>query len=58
MKLIKAIYRFFDKRIIVPITKLFVGIGNKIKIINKPLEQVAKTKTSIIILSLARKVKC
>lgn len=52
MKLIKAIYRFFDKRIIVPITKLFVGIGNKIKIINKPLEQVAKTKTSIIILSL------
>ena len=29
MKLIKVIYRFFDKRVIVPITKFFVGIGNK-----------------------------
>ena len=30
MKLIKKIYKFFDKRVIVPITKLFVGIGNKL----------------------------
>ena len=28
MKLIRAIYKFFDKRVIVPITKLFVNLGN------------------------------
>lgn len=52
MKLIKAIYRFFDRKIIVPITKLFVNIGNSLKKFNKPLETLTKTKTSIIILSL------
>lgn len=52
MKLIKGIYRFFDRRVIVPITKLFVNLGNALKKFNKPLETITKTKTSIIILSL------
>ena len=52
MKLIKAIYRFFDRKIILPITKLFVGIGKKFKGINKPLESLLKSKSSIIVLSL------
>ena len=52
MKLIKGIYKFFDKRIIVPITKFFVGIGGGLKKIYKPLETVAKTKSSTIIISL------
>ena len=52
MKLIRAIYKFFDKRVIVPITKLFVNLGNNLKKINKPLETLAKTKSSIIVLSL------
>lgn len=52
MKLIKAIYRFFDRKIIIPITKFFVNLGNFLKKFNKPLETITKTKTSIIILSL------
>ena len=53
MKLIKAIYKFFDKKIIVPITKIFVNLGNNIKKIYKPIETIAKTKSSTIALSLA-----
>ncbi len=52
MKLIKKIYKFFDKKIIVPITKFFVGIGEKIKNIGKPLEIISKSKKGIIIISL------
>ena len=53
MKLIKNIYKFFDKRIIVPITKLFVNLGNKLKQSGKSLESLTRSKTSIIIISLA-----
>ena len=52
MKLIKGIYKFFDKKIIVPITKLFVNIGGALKKVYQPLETVAKTKSSTIIISL------
>lgn len=31
MKLIKAIYKFIDKRIILPITRLITSIGDKLK---------------------------
>ena len=53
MKLIKNIYKFFDKRIIVPITKLFVNLGNKLKQSGKSLESLTRSKTSIIVISLA-----
>ena len=52
MKLIKNIYKFFDKKIIVPIAKFFVNIGEKIKNIGKPLEIISKSKKGIIIISL------
>lgn len=52
MRLIKKIVRFFDRKIIIPITRFFVGIGKKLKIINKPLEGVLRTKRNLIILSL------
>lgn len=52
MKLIKKIYKFFDKKIIVPITKFFVNIGSKIKSIGQPLEIISKSKKGIIIISL------
>ena len=52
MKLIKKLYKLFDKKVIVPITKFFVGIGEKIKNIGKPLELITKSKKGIIILSL------
>ena len=32
MKLIKRFFRFIDKKIIVPITKFFVSIGEKLKL--------------------------
>ena len=52
MKLIKKLYKAFDKGIIVPLTRLFVGIGKKIKKINKPLEIVSKSKSATIVISL------
>lgn len=52
MKLIKRFFRFLDKKIVVPITKFFVSIGEKIKISDKPLEKALSKKSSIIILSL------
>ena len=39
MKLIKRFFRFIDKKIIVPITKFFVSIGEKLKLSDKPLEK-------------------
>lgn len=52
MKLIRSIYRFIDKKIILPFTRLFASIGSKLKIVNKPLESMLRTKSSSIILSL------
>ena len=52
MKLIKIIFRFIDKKIIIPITKFFVFIGEKIKVTDKPLEKALTKKSSMIVLSL------
>ena len=52
MRLIKKIIKFFDRHLILPVTRFFVGIGKKLKIVNKPLEGILRTKRSIIILSL------
>lgn len=52
MKLIKKLYSFFDKKVIVPITKFFVNIGSKFKTVGKPLEIISKSKKGIIIISL------
>ena len=52
MKLIKGIFKFIDKRIILPITKFFVFIGNKIKITDKPLDKALSKKSGMIIISL------
>ena len=52
MRLIKRYFRLIDKKIIVPITKFFVSIGDKIKMTDKPLERALTKKSSIIILSL------
>ena len=52
MKLIKRFFRFIDKKIIIPITKFFVSIGEKLKVTDKPLEKALSKKSSIIILSL------
>ena len=51
MKLIKKIYKFFDRKVIIPITKFFVNILSSFKKI-KPLEAIVKTKEGLIILSL------
>lgn len=51
-KIIGGFYNFFDKRIILPITKFFVFIAKKLKITDKPFEMVLKTKSSMIIISL------
>lgn len=52
MKLIKNIYKFFDRKIIIPITRLLVNIGNKLKKFNKPLEIASKSKSATIVISL------
>ena len=52
MRLIKRFFRLIDKKIIVPITKFFVSIGDKIKMTDKPFERALTKKSSIIILSL------
>lgn len=52
MKLIKRFFKFIDKKIIVPITKFFVSIGEKLKLSDKPLEKALSKKSSMIILSL------
>ena len=56
MKLIKRFFRFIDKKIIVPITKFIVSIGEKLKLSDKPLEKALSKKSSMIILSLVRAV--
>lgn len=52
MKSIKKILKFFDKHVIIPITKFFVFIGEKIKTTDKPLEMALTRKSSTIIISL------
>lgn len=52
----KKIYKFIDKKIIIPITKFFVFIGNKIKITDKPFEAALARKNSMIIISLVLSV--
>lgn len=52
MRLIKKIFKVFDRKIILPVTKFFVNIGKKLKKINKPLETLLKNKSAMIILSL------
>lgn len=51
-KFFKGIYKFFDKHIIIPITRFFVFIGEKLKLTNKPLEMALTKKSSIIVISL------
>lgn len=51
-KFFKKIYKFIDKKIIIPITKFFVFIGKKLKISDKPLEAALTKKSSMIIISL------
>lgn len=52
MKLVKRIFKFIDKKIVIPITKFFVNIGEKIKVTDKPIEKALSKKSSMIILSL------
>jgi len=52
MKLIKSLFKFIDKHFIIPITKFFVFIGEKLKITDKPLEKAVSKKSSLIIISL------
>lgn len=52
MKLIKKIFKFFDRHVILPVTKLSVNVGRKLKNLYKPIETLAKNKSSIIVLSL------
>lgn len=52
MKLIKKITKFIDKKIIIPITKFFVNIGEKIKVTDKPIEKALSKRSSMIVLSL------
>ena len=51
-ELIRGIYKFFDRKILLPITKFFVAIGKKLKISEKPFEAALTTKSSMIIISL------
>lgn len=51
-KFFRGIYKFIDKKIILPVTKFFVFIAKKLKITDKPFEVFLKTKSSIIIISL------
>lgn len=48
----KSIFRFIDKHIILPITRFFVFIGEKLKITDKPFEIALTKKSSMIIISL------
>lgn len=48
----KKIAHFIDKKIILPITKLFVGISNKFKGNGRSFEKIITTKPGLIIVSL------
>ncbi len=50
--LLKVIGRFIDKKIILPITKFFVGISNKFKGNGRNFEKLLTRKPGLIIISL------
>jgi len=52
MRLIKKIIKFFDRHLILPITRFFVAIGKKLKFLNRPFESILRNKRSLIVLSL------
>ncbi len=52
VSLFRKIARFFDKKIITPITKFFVWLGEKVKSGGKNFEKVFSKKSSLIIISL------
>ena len=47
MRLIKKIIKFFDRHLIIPVTRFFVGIGRKLKIINSAKIQIPKSFPSV-----------
>lgn len=52
MRLIKKIVKFFDRHLILPVTRFFVAIGKKLKFLNRPFESLLRNKRSLIVLSL------
>ena len=50
--IIRRILRFFDKKIITPITKLLVWLGEKSKDFGKVFERMVAKKSSLIVISL------
>lgn len=50
--LLKVLGRFIDKRIILPITKFFVGISNRFKGDGRSFERILTRKPGLIIVSL------
>ena len=52
VSLFRKIARFFDKKVITPITKFFVWLGEKVKKGGKNFEKVFSKKSSLIIISL------
>ena len=48
----RCIVKFFDKRLITPITKLFVWFTEKSKELGKLFERMVAKKSSLIVLSL------
>ena len=52
MRLIKKIIKFFDRHLILPVTRFFVAIGKKLKFLNRPFESLLRNKRSLIVLSL------
>lgn len=51
-KLFKAIGKFIDKKIVLPITRVFVAISNKIKLNGRGFEKFITRKPGLIIVSL------
>lgn len=50
--LFRNIARFFDKKVVLPITKFFVGISNKFKGNGRSFEKIITRKPGLIIVSL------
>ncbi len=50
--LLRYIERFIDKKIILPITRFFVGISNKFKVNGRSFEKIITRKPGLIIVSL------
>ncbi len=52
IRILRAIYIFFDKILITPVTKLFMNISNFFKGSNKGFEKFINNKQTLIVLSL------